>query len=330
MSDIVDIYMKNEKCYAATIELCTTCNWKCKHCYLDDHGENGMAGEAVIELLGKLRNFGVYEITFTGGEIFTRLDCLTIIEKAREMGFAVKLLSNVSLLNEECIKRLKNLKIEGIDCTIFSMNADVHDRFVQKDGALKVAINNILRLKEEGIPVLVKCILTKYNWESYKEIKQFGIQNGIDTLFTLSLFPKRSGDKSPIDLTVPMKYWEQIIRDTDKNGGYSYKGATPEDYICKSARYNLVIEHNGNVKLCGNHPAVIGNIFKQPLEELWNSKEAKRIRNYKVKDTIKCFNCKLKERCYNCAGVCEQVGETSLGCLEIDCELAKIRKRCFS
>ena len=101
MSNLIEHYSKNERCLVATVELCTTCNWRCRHCYIPNHDCAGFSNEGIKELLCRLKDFGVYEVDFTGGEIFSREDCIEIIRYAREKGFAVGILSNASLLSDE-------------------------------------------------------------------------------------------------------------------------------------------------------------------------------------------------------------------------------------
>lgn len=329
MRSLIDFYSEREFCYAATIELCTTCNWRCLHCYLPQHTSLGFSFEKVCEILDKLRNFGVYELTLTGGEIFTRSDCMEIIKSARQRGFAVHVLSNASLLTDESVKKLCNMHIESFDCTIFSMDKTVHERFVQVPGSLAKSLQNILKLKRAGINVLVKCILTKYNWQSYRAIKEFCIENEIAYLFTLNLYKKRDGDGLPLEMTVPDEHLDELIRETSENDGYCYKGISAEDYICKSSRYSMFIDVQGNVHPCGNYVRNVGNICETPVECIWNSDELRKIRNQKLKDTIKCKSCHLRERCFVCAGINEHEGYTSLGYREFDCKLATLREKNF-
>lgn len=329
MSNILDIYSHNEKCYAVTFELCTTCNWKCIHCYLPEHNDIGLPLHDIKNLLDKLRNFGVYELTLTGGEIFTRKDCMTIIEYARRCGFAVSILSNASLLNEEIIDNLAKMHIDYFDCTIFSMDQEVHDNFTQTNGSLKSALKNVLALKQRGIRIKVKCVLTKYNWSSYNAVQQFCECNNIDFLSTMFLYQRNDGDNTPLKMLVPHEHLEEIIRDTTVEDGYCYKGITGEDYICKSTRYSMFISASGDVQPCGNYMKVVGNVTNQSLEDIWNNRDYRHIRNVKLKDTLKCGKCIHKERCFVCAGVNEHEGYSALGFRPFDCHLAELRDKLF-
>ena len=329
MSNLIEHYSKNERCLVATVELCTTCNWRCRHCYIPNHDCAGFSNEGIKELLCRLKDFGVYEVDFTGGEIFSREDCIEIIRYAREKGFAVDILSNASLLSDEIVNELAKCNIEFFDCTIFSMDSRIHDWFVQKDGAFDLAISNILKLREKGINVKMKCILTKYNWSSYKDIMLFCKEHDIEYLFTLDLYKRNNGDDLPLKMRVPEKYIEKVISDISVDNGISYEKVTEDDYICRSSRYGLFISATGDVQPCGNYKKRIGNVNDDSLASLWDKEEYIKVRNMRVKDTEKCTDCKLKKYCFSCPGINELEGYTSLGCREFDLNLAKVRMKCF-
>lgn len=116
------LHLKNSKLYSATIELCKTCNWNCKYCYLENHSDKGLRFEALADLLRRLRDAGCFEVVFTGGEIFTRKDTMEVIQYARRLGLTVYLMTNLSLVSHPMLDSLKAMNVEGIDCTLFSLN----------------------------------------------------------------------------------------------------------------------------------------------------------------------------------------------------------------
>lgn len=107
-------YMRN-----AIIEITNKCNWKCKHCYLEGREESILPTEKIYDIFIQLRKLGVYQLTLTGGEIFTRKDIFDIIEKARSMGFKLNLFSNALLLNQEIANKLASYNINSFSSTIF-------------------------------------------------------------------------------------------------------------------------------------------------------------------------------------------------------------------
>lgn len=91
--DIKKAYSDSNLMYMARIELTTKCNFKCKHCFIEDYSKKGLSTEEIFKLLDNLRKFGVYIVEFTGGEIFTRPDVMEILRYARKLKFNVAILT---------------------------------------------------------------------------------------------------------------------------------------------------------------------------------------------------------------------------------------------
>ncbi len=324
---IIDQYSKNLCCYAATIEVCETCNWKCKHCYLPEHNNKGIPHDMFIKILLELKKLGVFELVLTGGEIFTRKDILEIIEYGRKLGFHIVLLTNCSLITEEIIQKLLSLNVTTIETTIFSLNPKIHDAFVGSDGALESSLKSILRMKELNFRLKVKTIIMNFNYDEYKSIEKFCIENHIDYLFTPDVYKKNDGDLLPLDLRVSDNQLKEIICHIDKNNGYVYENDNNDSYVCKSTRYSLFIDSNGNIQPCGNYKHYIGNI-SQGIETIWNnSSTLHKIQNAKYKDVDKCKKCDKKSNCSVCFGIIQNYGDSICRYvpLESDCKIAKIR-----
>ena len=155
ISSIMDVHTlaaENGTLTVATIELLTKCNWRCQHCYLPSHVDEGLSKNVIFDVLDQLRDLGCFELALTGGEIFYREDCMDIIRKARELGFSVFLLTNISMLDESKIKELADLYISNISCSIFSLDEDIHDSITGVKGSLRKALENIMLIKKFNIP----------------------------------------------------------------------------------------------------------------------------------------------------------------------------------
>lgn len=163
IEEVIETSIKNKNLYNVQIEITERCNWRCKHCYLPEYQNYGIEKEKLFELFIELRKLGVFELTLTGGEIFTRKDIFEIIKCARKLGFNLTLFSNISLLNEVKIKILSEFYLSSISCTIFSMRDEIHDYITQKKGSLQRCIKNINLLRIYNIPVEIKTIITKKN-----------------------------------------------------------------------------------------------------------------------------------------------------------------------
>lgn len=113
-NNIIDIASVERIPFAVTIELNTTCNLRCEHCYIPKHTDCGMSAETVKRLLDDLRRLGTFELVFTGGEIFISKDIEEILDYSRDLGYSVKLFTNVTLIDGDIAKKLKDKSISLI------------------------------------------------------------------------------------------------------------------------------------------------------------------------------------------------------------------------
>lgn len=101
------LYDDTRNLYSVTMELLNQCNWRCKHCYLDD-AKVELELEKVYEIIDDARALGALCIRLSGGEvtIYPYLD--QVIAYARKRYMSVSLLSNMSMMSGKvfsCIER---------------------------------------------------------------------------------------------------------------------------------------------------------------------------------------------------------------------------------
>lgn len=106
-----DVAVKNRIPLNVSIELLTSCNFKCKHCYIPQHDNIGLSFSTIESILHQLRDMGTFDIIFTGGEIFLRDDIVDIVSLARKLFFNVSLFTNISLLDEKKLWRFQSFML---------------------------------------------------------------------------------------------------------------------------------------------------------------------------------------------------------------------------
>ena len=116
-----DLAFKNNSPVSVMIELSTLCNLRCEHCYIPDYYDSGFSTEQIFNLLDQLREMGIQNVSFTGGEVLIRKDIFEIIEYARKLYMRVFLLSNGTLLTDNIVARLQRFHITEFSTTLFSM-----------------------------------------------------------------------------------------------------------------------------------------------------------------------------------------------------------------
>lgn len=82
--------------FLVQIQFTNRCNLGCPHCYVNsgDALPTEMSLDALKDTLGRLRRFGVLQIQWSGGEVFTRKHFLKVVDYAAELGFEQSVLTN--------------------------------------------------------------------------------------------------------------------------------------------------------------------------------------------------------------------------------------------
>ena len=77
-----------------------------------------------------------------------------------------------------------------------------------------------------------------------------------------------------------VKLFKELQRIDEEEYGYEWDLVPPwAAYRCRNIYLGLAVDARGNVTPCSGMRYSLGNIHKKSLKEIWNSKEAKEIRD---------------------------------------------------
>jgi radical SAM protein with 4Fe4S-binding SPASM domain len=318
ISDIYNYAYTNKIPISVTLELNTTCNFRCKHCYIPKHIENGLEFEKIQMIFQELRNLGTLNITLTGGEVFLRDDILSIIEYARQLGFRIFILSNGSLVNEETAKKLSDLYISEFSTTIFSMNKNINDKITGKKGSLNKIMLGLKELKKNNVRVFVKCPITNINVDTYREVEKYAKDNQFRFMISPVIFSKIDGDSSNHALRIDAVNLQRIIEDYDRLNCKNLPKVIDDNVPCTAIHYSMFINSKGEVYPCNSLLSKIGTIFESTITEIWNnSTELRYLQSIKNNNLLECRKCTYKKYCERCPGLALLEDKNILGCSSI-------------
>lgn len=281
----------------------------------------------IAEILKKLRSGGVFQINFTGGEIFLRNDILTIIEMARKMHFKVNLLSNISLMNEHIINTLDNLFVSGISCTIFSMDEKSHDNFTGIPGSLERILYNAQLIKKSNIPLTIKIMVTNQNYLEIDKVIDYCRENEFVFSIDYEIYSQKNNDIAPLKYRLDNAKMNKFFESSSKYLATKAKEHCSDEYLCEDTRYSLFINSQGDVFACNKLSLSLGNILKvEKINDIWEKSIILRnMQELKRGDLKECNNCDFSRYCHICPGMSYQETNRLLGHTSFMCSAAKAK-----
>lgn len=307
------------------VDLISSCNLSCLHCRAAAGSKNEveLTFETFQEILKDAKSLKVRTITLSGGEPLLKKDIFEFIKLAKEKGFIVRMQSNILLLNEEKIKKLRQLKIDYVGTGIDGLETN-HDKLRNKKGAFKKVIKNISLLKKYGIKTHVEFTATTFNFRDFEEVLKLCKKLGVYDIMTRAVIPAGRGEEFKFSLSKKQyqKFLKKVV--SLQNGKINIKlycqdpvsislnekraKKIEKKYAglniiggCSAGINMLYISPLGEVNPCSFLKISFGNIHKKRLKEIVTSIERKKFlekqltRNFK-----KCADCDLKKICGGC------------------------------
>ena len=144
-------------------ELTHACNLACVMCYNVAQPEPELTTAERLELLAQLAASGALRLTFTGGEILTRRDFFTIAGRARELGFALDLKTNGTLLTAETADRIAGLDPVQVDVSLLAATTATSDAIMGGRDTLRRILRGVRLLQDRGVRVKLNTLLLDLN-----------------------------------------------------------------------------------------------------------------------------------------------------------------------
>jgi len=286
------------------IELTSKCNEKCVHCYIPNAAKrHNMDISLLWNIIDQCREMNIKQIVISGGEPMLHPAFPEIFDRANWDGLKISVFSNLTLLNDAILEKLKEHKthICEIQASLYSVEPEIHDAVTKLTGSCELTKKWIKILNEEKIPLFISCPMTKINKNSYIAVLDFAKQLGLGSAPSDIIFAKSDGSKENLKYRLDNDEALQVIQDILNNDtaydaerflpGYkNTDDALPcVQNICKDA---LCVNAYGEITPLPDWHKVLGNLNEQRLLDIWeNSSEIQKLQNLSLKDFPKCLSC---------------------------------------
>lgn len=303
------------------IELTDSCNERCIHCYmpesLKDRADE-MDFAAVKDLLEQYRAMNGVKVVFSGGEIFLHKDLFKILDLCRDLGLFVLLQTNLLILTPKILDKFKNLRIFNIQVSLYSTDTAVHDSITTKKGSCIRTMENIRRLVEADIPIIIACPVMKQNFDSVAKVQAFADSLGVEVYYDYIMMAQSNGSTENLDHRISLSQTRNIIDflldhkdsfriaiETSANADELVsKQFTRRRNVCSILSSGLCVSPDGTAYPCpGWKSFSLGNLSQSSLSSIWSASEkTRKLRSVDMESGFeKCRGCTLRNFCDMCA-----------------------------
>jgi pyrroloquinoline quinone biosynthesis protein E len=264
----------------------------------------------IKSIIDKLDNSGILRINYFGGEPLVYPNIIDAIIYSKRLGMFNSMVTNGLLINEEKC-RLLQYNLDAIAISEHGLRY-FHDKVTRRSGAFDHVLRNIKLLKNYSIPVTINMTVTKENYQTIPEFVEFMVNEAkVDTFALNRCIPSENsklfseitspGINELIDSLYLIKETDEKFKDikikyaihfpyciTDDKSLYKYIGS------CGMGQNYISIDQLGNLQMCSYTNKIIGNIFKDDLQLIWNNN--KILKGFRLEEWLpnRCKNCEQK------------------------------------
>jgi len=330
-------------------ELSSRCNERCIHCYIPNEKKNkgfDMPTAKVKSILDEFAAMGGIHVTLSGGEAFLHKDLIEIARYCREKDLKISILSNLIALKDEQIAALKEINVSLIQVSLYSMEPEIHDFITTVPGSFERTKSAIEKLVAADIPIQISCPIMKANRHGYDKVLDYARSLKIKVQTDYIMMARSDLDTDNLANRLSIEETEELLRDIILHDT-QYRDSTLQQLpvtdeikfdlerfkkqpVCGVGYDNCCITANGDVYPCaGWQDYVLGNVYKQSLEEIWeNSDRVKELRKITQATFPQCLECDARDYCARC--LVRNYNESGGDMFAINhhfCDVARLNKR---
>ncbi len=304
------------------------CNLSCSYCSVRPYYQEAeeLSTENWKTIIGKLADWGVFQIGFTGGEPTLRKDLPELGRYVTGLNCAFNLTTNGWHLREGLVAELKDAGMRqgqvSLDCHL----AEIHDQLRGKNSHGR-AVQAIKLLQQHDIVVGIDCVVSRVNLPHLPAFVDWLTQEQVPYLTLIKIKPGDLSLDAFQELLPTYEQYSQFLEElcerdnvnpcvtVDCGSVSNLQYTLREDELskvpvagCPAGHTLLSISPDGEIYPCvalASKEFRLGNALDDDLPELWSRNETLRaLREVKNRVQGQCQHC---DRLDYCRGGCRGV-----------------------
>ena len=164
------------------VEVTQACHHRCLHCYNFWREERApvkdpetLSRPEILEIVRKVRrDTPLRQVALSGGEPLLRSDLPEIATDLTNEGLNVVVITSGTLLSDERLERFPAGTV--FEFTLFSIDAELHDRIAGHQGAFAKVIRGIQRAGQHNFRLALACVINRLNAHDVLQTIELGIE----------------------------------------------------------------------------------------------------------------------------------------------------------
>ncbi len=320
------------------IEVTWKCNWRCLHCYQDDHTQQSLTTERLERLFEELAACGALHIIVTGGEPLVRPDILRLLRSIRRLDLGATLYTNGHKIDPGMAEQLGPL-VSVAEVSLLAGDAETHDRLSRVRGSYARTYRAISLLRAQGVHVIVKTPVLRPALPTLKRLQADLNNLGVQWLADVEISRSYAGDLQALAYklgTVELREFFRSFPEFHPLPGFNMDPGMRTG-MCLAGRQFCFIDALGNVYPCLNFKSAcdvlqasgevasanVGNVLHEAFTQIWQRNAfLQEIRAATRSDFPSCGTCAAATACNPCMALnYEEHGEihmpSSAACLPL-------------
>ena len=266
---------KTRRPEGVTFELTYGCNLRCVHCYNPTHRAlpHELTTSETYALLSQIADFGVLNVTFTGGEPSVRPDIGDILRHARQQGLMIHLMTNATRITTSFSDLLHEVGVSQINVSIYGATETVYERMTSAPGSYRQFRQGLRNLATASLPVVVRMPVTTINCKEIQACRQLIESLHMKFQYCPEIMTTITGDRTPLQYRLSP---EEKVRIDQEMLPHRWMPSAKEpcsgtrSFIeCACGQSRFAITPYGEMNLCTAFPSPRYDLRTGTVKEGW-------------------------------------------------------------